>query len=259
MQQPLMAEQLAGNNPTAILLGSTGSVGLALCTAIAEGQCNEKSKGYGKLVCVVRKKNSAIADIGPKTGFEIVQVVIEMNPDSLAKAVADAAKDHGAQVALSTLGVGAGTANMTAAEHRAVDLELNRLFAEGCKDAGVGTMIFMSAAGADVTANENGSGAAGGARYNRIKGESEEAVKACGIPNTSIFRPSVIEGSQHTPCCIACLFTCLGCCIPASKKMIKISTLARGMGTQGLRSDGHGTFENDQIKKIQPMVDLLDS
>ena len=48
----------------AIALGSTGSVGLALCSAIAGNQ-------YGKLACLVRKKSAAIDDIVRKKSAAI--------------------------------------------------------------------------------------------------------------------------------------------------------------------------------------------
>lgn len=66
--------------------------------------------------------------------------IVDMRPGAFLDAVTEAAA--GATVAYSTLGVDEGTANMTAAQQRAIDVELNQAFAEGCKAAGVQPMVF---------------------------------------------------------------------------------------------------------------------
>ena len=49
----------------------------------------------------------------------------------------------------------------------------------------------MSAVGADPTANAAGGGGAGMSRYNRVKGEAEDAVRASGPAIVSVFRPAM--------------------------------------------------------------------
>ncbi len=98
------------------------------------------------------------------------------------------------------VGVGADTAKLTLEAHRAVDVALNEAFARALRESGpVRHLAFMSAAGADPTAKTSGSGATGMARYNRVKGEAEEAVRASGPAIVSVFRPGMIIGSRHTP------------------------------------------------------------
>jgi uncharacterized protein YbjT (DUF2867 family) len=124
-----------------------------------------------------------------------------MKPAPLATATIEAAREiDGDLEGFSVLGVGAGTAKLTFEEHRAVDVALNETFARALRDSGrVRHLAFMSAVGADPIAKASGGGAAGMSRYNRVKGESEEAVRANGPAVVSVFRPAMIIGSRHTP------------------------------------------------------------
>src|SRR5690606_22580127 len=110
------------------------------------------------------------------------KLVPEMDPGALETATLEALRSlEGEVVGLSVLGVGAGTARLTIDQHRAVDVRLNEAFARALKASGrVRHLAFMSAVGADPSAAETGSGAAGMARYARVKGEAEDAVKASG-------------------------------------------------------------------------------
>ena len=79
-----------------------------------------------------------------------------------------------------------------------MDVALNETFARALRDSGkVRHLAFMSAAGADPTAKASGGGGAGMSRYSRVKGESEEAVRASGPAIVSVFRPAMIIGSQR--------------------------------------------------------------
>ena len=134
------------------------------------------------------------------------------------------------------LGVGAGTAKLSLAEHRAVDVDLNAAFARGLKASGkVKHLCFMSALGADVTARTTGSGAAGMPRYARVKGESEAAVVSEGPPLVSIFRPGVIVGSQHTPKALAVVLPLLAPLTPAKFRPIRTTQIAAAMVAAGMR------------------------
>jgi uncharacterized protein YbjT (DUF2867 family) len=133
-------------------------------------------------------------------------------------------------IGFSVLGVGAGTASLSLEQHRAVDVELNAAFAAGLKDSGrVQHFAFMSAIGADIKASETGSGAAGMPRYARVKGEAEQAVLDQGIPVVSIFRPSVIIGSQHTPWALAAVLSLVSPLIPAKYRPIQATQIAMAM------------------------------
>jgi uncharacterized protein YbjT (DUF2867 family) len=93
----------------------------------------------------------------------------------------------------------------------------------------------MSAVGADPTASTTGSGAAGMARYNRVKGEAEEAVKKNGPAVVSIFRPGMIIGSQHTPKLVAKLLPVFSFVTPGKYKSITVEQIAQAMVTTSLR------------------------
>ena len=95
-------------------------------------------------------------------------------------------------------------------------------------------MAFMSAVGADPSAATTGSGAAGMARYARVKGEAEEAVKECGPAVVSIFRPAMIIGSQHTPWLLEKVLPAFSFVTPAKYKSITVEQIAKAMTATAL-------------------------
>lgn len=212
--------------PTAALvLGASGSVGQALLAELA------RSQQFSPIVSFVRRplgQDAAIKEV----------ILPTMAPAALTQAVVDALKDHSGQaVGFSTLGVGGGTAKLTIDEHRSVDVALNAAFALGLKQSGkVEHLAFMSAAGANVTAKTTGSGAAGFARYNRVKGEAEEAVKASGLRVVSIFRPAMIIGSQHTPGYLERLLPLFSFVTPAKFLSITTAQIGQAMVAAGIKT-----------------------
>lgn len=185
---------------SAIILGASGSVGQALVTEIV------RSGKFNPVIVITRRP------LGLNLGATVEErLVPDMTPSHLTQAVVDALRTHEPDaVGFSVLGVGANTAKLTLDEHRAIDVDLNAAFAKGLKASGkVEHLAFMSAIGADIHARTTGSGAAGMARYNRVKGEAESAVQNFGPTVVSIFRPSLIVGSQHTPRVLAGMFTWL--------------------------------------------------
>ena len=211
---------------TAIILGASGSVGKALLTEIV------RSKRFTRVVVIGRRSifQNAVERAGAMAIVE-ERLVSDMQPQALRQTVAAALLEGDADaVGFSVLGVGAGTASMSLAQHRAVDVELNAAFAAGLKDSGrVQHFAFMSAIGADIKASETGSGAAGMPRYARVKGEAEQAVLGQGIPVVSIFRPSVIIGSQHTPGALAAVLSLVSPLIPAKYRPIQATQIAQAM------------------------------
>ena len=111
-----------------------------------------------------------------------------------------------------------------------MDVGLNETFARALRDSGkVQHLAFMSAAGADPTAKSTGSGAAGMSRYNRVKGESEAAVRASGPGIVSVFRPAMIIGSQHTPWLLEKTLPVFSFVTPAKYKSIRVDQIAKAM------------------------------
>ena len=216
----------------ALVLGASGSVGEALMrNLILHGSFNP-------IVTLVRRSQQGQVDRARAQGVDLrEEIVPTMSPESLEDAAKGALRSlEGGVVGLSVLGVGAGTAKLSIDQHRGIDVQLNAAFARGLKDSGkVKHLAFMSAVGADPTAAVTGSGAAGMPRYNRVKGEAEEAVKANGPAIVSIFRPAMIIGSQHTPWLLEKLLPLFSAVTPAKYHSITVDQIARAMIATSLK------------------------
>lgn len=210
----------------AVVLGASGSVGDALVRELI------RSRSFDPILTIVRRSRPDQVAMAREAGVELRETLVPaMDPAGLQAATTEAIRPVGGDVVgFSTLGVGAGTAKLTIDEHRAVDVQLNAAFARGLKASGrVKHLAFMSAAGANPTAAATGSGAAGMARYARVKGESEEAVKQSGPPVVSIFRPGMIIGSQHTPWLLEKVLPAFSFLTPAKYKSITVEQIAKAM------------------------------
>lgn len=211
---------------TAIVLGGSGSVGAALLRELLLDQ------DFDVVITLSRRSLPDVVAMARTAGRKLVEKLVpDMKPGPLAAATIDAAREvDGDLEGFSVLGVGAGTAKLTLEEHRAVDVALNEAFARALRDSGkVRHLAFMSAVGADPTANASGGGAAGMSRYNRVKGESEEAVRASGPEVVSVFRPGMIIGSQHTPWLLEKALPLFSFVTPAKYKSIRAEQIAKAM------------------------------
>ena len=214
------------NQRTAIVLGGSGSVGTALLRELFNDE------GFGTIITLSRRSLPEAVAMARSTGRKLVeQLVSDMKPASLAAATSDVTKEfEGDLEGFSVLGIGAGTAKLTLEEHRAVDVALNEAFARALRDSGkVRHLAFMSAVGADPTAKASGNGGAGMPRYNRVKGESEEAVRAVGPAVVSVFRPAMIIGSQHTPWLLEKTLPLFAFVTPGKYKSIRVEQIAKAM------------------------------
>jgi uncharacterized protein YbjT (DUF2867 family) len=210
----------------AVVLGASGSVGNALIEELI------RSGSFTPIVTLVRRSQPDQAAMARDAGVELRETLVPtMDPVGLEAAATEAVRSlAGDVVGLSVLGVGAGTAKLTIDEHRAVDVQLNAAFARGLKASGrVKHLAFMSAAGANPTAAAGGSGAAGMARYARVKGEAEEAVKGSGPAVVSIFRPAMIIGSRHTPWLLEKVLPAFSFLTPAKYRSITVQQIAKAM------------------------------
>jgi len=207
----------------AVVLGASGSVGNALVAELI------RNGSFNPIVTLVRRSLPEQIEQARAAGIELREVLVPtMEPAALEAATRGAIT--GDAVGLSVLGIGAGTGKITIEQHRAVDVELNAAFARGLKASGhVHHLAFMSAAGANPTAKETGSGAAGMARYARVKGESEEAVKRDGPEVISVFRPGMIIGSQHTPWLLEKILPVFSFVTPKNLKSISVTQIAKAM------------------------------
>lgn len=230
------------SNKTAIILGASGSVGQALLTEIV------RSCEFSHVIVMARRP------LGVNYGATVEEHLLpDMMPANLARAVTEVLSTQASEVVgFSALGVGANTAKLSLQEHRAIDVDLNAAFAMGLKNSGkVKYLAYMSAIGANINAKTTGSGAAGMARYNRVKGEAEAAVQNSGPGVVSIFRPSLIVGSQHTPRVFAALFTLLAPLIPAIYRPIHTREIAQAMVAAATKMPGKSAIYNyPQMKEL---------
>jgi len=211
---------------TAIVLGGSGSVGAALLRELF----NDGS--FSAVVTLTRRSLPDAVALANRTQRALTErLVPDMAPAPLAAATLDVLNGLEGEVeAFSVLGVGAGTAKLTLEQHRAVDVALNEAFAKALRDSGkVAHLAFMSAVGADPTAKASGGGAAGTSRYNRVKGESEAAVRASGPALVSVFRPAMIIGSQHTPWILEKTLPLFSFVTPAKLQSISVEQIAKAM------------------------------
>jgi uncharacterized protein YbjT (DUF2867 family) len=211
---------------TAIVLGGSGSVGSALLRELFHDD------GFDAVITLSRRSLPEAVAMARTAGRRLVEKLVpDMKPAPLAAATLEAAREvDGELEGFSVLGIGAGTAKVTLEEHRAVDVALNEAFARALRDSGkVRHVAFMSAAGADPTAKASGSGAAGMSRYSRVKGESEEAVRASGPAIVSVFRPATILGSQHTPWLLEKTLPLFSFLTPARYRSISVEQIAKAM------------------------------
>jgi len=213
-------------SPAVAVLGASGSVGTALIKELI------RTGSFKPIVTFVRRSQPDQVAMARDAGVELRETLVAaMNAAELEAATTDALRSiDGDVVGMSVLGVGAGTGKLSLEEHRAVDVELNGAFARALKASGrVKHLAFMSAVGADPTRSTTGSGAAGGARYARVKGEAEEAVKTGGPAVVSIFRPAMIIGSQHTPKLLEKVLPAFSFMTPGKYKSITVEQIAKAM------------------------------
>jgi uncharacterized protein YbjT (DUF2867 family) len=211
---------------TAIVLGGSGSVGGALLRELFH------DGDFGVVITLARRSLPEAVAMAASAGCRLVEKLVpEMKPAALAAATTGVVSSVDGDVdAFSVLGVGAGTAKLTLEEHRAVDVALNEAFARALRDSGkVRHLAFMTAAGADPSAKASGSGAAGMSRYNRVKGEAEQAVRTSGPALVSVFRPALIIGSQHTPWLLEKALPLFSFVTPAKYKSISVEQIAKAM------------------------------
>ena len=237
---------------TAIVLGASGSVGQALLAELL--RCPQ----FTRVIVITRRPLGAPAGAEAK----LVECMVPyLQPRALQQSVVDALKSNDSggvadvladTVGFSVLGVGAGTAKLSLAEHRAIDVDLNAAFAKGLKESGrVRHLAFMSAVGADAQAKTTGSGAAGMPRYARVKGEAEQAVLSQGPAVVSIFRPSVIVGSAHTPGTLAAVLSLLAPLMPAKYRPIRTTEIAQAMVAAARSApDRHGVYSYTEMKAL---------
>ncbi len=227
------------NKRSALVLGGSGSVGTALLRELFHDD------SFDSVITLSRRPQPDVVAMARSSGRRLIEkIVVDMDPTRLAQATGEAARELDAELeGFSVLGVGAGTAKLSLDEHRAVDVALNEAFARALRDSGkVRHLAIMSAAGANATAKTSGSGAAGMPRYNRVKGEAEEAVRASGPKIVSVFRPAMIIGSRHTPWLLGKILPLFSLVTPAKYKSITVEQIAKAMVATAKQHPAHSAI-----------------
>jgi len=192
---------------SAIVLGATGNVGGRIVHLLS------KNPSCTKVVVVTRRRTNTFAN--PK----VSEVVVNM--DRLEEEVAPHV--HGIDIALAAIGVGKGSAKMSDAEVRAIEVDYPRAFCRAARAGGVRVGGVMTAMGADPKSSM---------RYARIIGEKEQAVESVGFDFLGLYRPAVILGNSNTPEYLGFVMPMLHWAMPSRYHSIHKNDLARAMVAQ---------------------------
>ncbi|HZG76812.1 MAG TPA: oxidoreductase [Paenibacillus sp.] len=151
----------------AILLGATGLVGAQLLDKLLA------SPAYGEVTAIVRRplperpklRQIVLADFAAMSGSAF----------------------EGAEDVFCALGTTIRQAG-SQARFREVDFDYPVAAARLAKAAGARRFVLVSSMGADAKSK---------IFYSRVKGETEDAIRALGLPMTSIVRPSLLLGDRR--------------------------------------------------------------
>jgi uncharacterized protein YbjT (DUF2867 family) len=158
------------NNTLVTIFGGSGFVGRNTVRALAKA-------GY-RIRVAVRKP--ALANYLPPMGTVGQIQLVKCNVQD-AGAVAAALKGADAAINLTGLHSQRGAQNF-----QAIHVEAADTIAKAARDAGVATLVHVSAIGADPDAKS---------KYACTKGEGERAVREA-FPDAAILRPSVVFGAE---------------------------------------------------------------
>lgn len=153
---------------TAIILGSTGLTGNLLLKRLL------KDRQYEKIILFSRK------------GTSVQDPKIEEHLIDLFELSAHSEQFHGDVVFCCVGSTKRKTPNKKT--YKQVDYGIPVTAAKLCKENGIETFEVISALGANANSKFF---------YNRIKGEMERDILQEKIPNTYIFRPSLIGGERE--------------------------------------------------------------
>ena len=125
---------------------------------------------------------------------------------------------------------------------RAIDHDLILAFARRARELGARHLVVISALGA----NPNSS-----VFYNRVKGETEEALKAMDWPQLTIARPSLLLGARHEFRLGERLAAPLLRWLPGKYRGIDACALARALWRLALEEeDGIRVIESADLRRL---------
>lgn len=125
---------------------------------------------------------------------------------------------------------------------RAVDHDLVLAFAARARELGARHLLVVSAIGADPGSS---------VFYNRIKGQTEEALKAQGWPQLTIARPSLLLGPRNEFRLGERLAAPFLRWLPGKHRAIDVTALARALWRLALEEgEGLRIVESDELQRL---------
>lgn len=125
---------------------------------------------------------------------------------------------------------------------RLVDHDLVVAFAQRALELGARHLLVVSAIGADPRSS---------VFYNRIKGETEEALKAQGWPQLTLARPSLLLGPRNEFRLGERLAAPFMRWLPGKHRAIDVTALARALWRLALEEDkGLRVVESDELQRL---------
>ena len=125
---------------------------------------------------------------------------------------------------------------------RAVDHDLVLAFARRARELGARHLVVISALGANPQSS---------VFYNRVKGETEEALKAMGWPQLTIARPSLLLGARREFRLGERLAAPLLRWLPGKYRSIDACALARALWRLALEEqDGVRVIESADLRRL---------
>ncbi|SHL11449.1 NAD-dependent epimerase/dehydratase family protein [Phytopseudomonas punonensis] len=125
---------------------------------------------------------------------------------------------------------------------RAVDHDLVVAFAARARELGARHLLVVSAIGADSGSS---------VFYNRIKGQTEEALKSQGWPQLTIARPSLLLGPRNEFRLGERLAAPFLRWLPGKHRAIDVTALARALWRLALEEgEGLRIVESDELRRL---------
>jgi len=163
-----------------ILFGGSGEVGGAVARELIKSDvCSH--------LTLLGRRDVATMQGEPK----VSQFVVDTNASDFEEVVKEKAQGH--DVAISCIGIGAGTTSMTEAQMHKVEVDLVGGFARGCKAAGIEIFELLTAVGVNEHSAESR------IKYFRLLGKKLNTVLDVGFEKLAVFKPGTIVGNAHTP------------------------------------------------------------
>jgi uncharacterized protein YbjT (DUF2867 family) len=130
--------------------------------------------------------------------------------------------------------------------YRKIDFDIPVKLARFCKMTGCEKLFLVSSAGANTKSRNF---------YQRLKGETDEAIKESGLKTIHIMRPSLLLGERKEfrlgENLGRALMTSLSFLIPSKYKAIQGKDVAKVMlALSKKNNEGYFVHENSEIKKL---------